>query len=276
MAALRAQVRALQAEVEALRDDALFFRAAADLLPQSVFRKDREGRCVYANAAFLATVGQTLEESLGKTARDYYPPELAEKYDVDDRRVMESGRVFEAVEEHRAPVTGETVHVKVIKAPVRSASGAVVGTLGMFWDVSVSHRAARLSEEHAQQAAALRELGAPLIPIAERVLAMPLIGPLDRARAAQALETLLRGVSDHQAAVVILDVTGVTTLDEEASSMLIAAARAVRLLGAEVVLTGMKPAMAQALVTMGVQLEGIVTRGTMQSGVAHALQRRAR
>lgn len=87
---------------------------------------------------------------------------------------------------------------------------------------------------------------------------------------------LLRGVSDHQAAVVILDVTGVTTLDEEASSMLIAAARAVRLLGAEVVLTGMKPAMAQALVTMGVQLEGIVTRGTMQSGVAHPLQRRAR
>ena len=270
---LRARIRELEAEARRLRDDEWFFRVLVDGLPQSIYRKDREGRCTYANATLLATLGSTLEGTLGKTVFDYYPRALAEKYDADERRVVETGEPFEDVEEHLVPATGETLQVKVIKAPVRDAAGAIVGTLGIYWDVTAVHTAERLLVQRDEQAAALRELGAPLIPIAEGVLAMPLIGQIDRGRAGQVLEALLQGVSGHQAAVAILDLTGVSTIDGEVASVLIEAARAVRLLGAEVVLTGMRPAMAQALVAMGVDLGGIVTQGTMQGGVAYALKR---
>jgi rsbT co-antagonist protein RsbR len=272
--ALRALVRGLEAEVRVLRDDAHFFRSLVDLLPQSIYRKDREGRCTYANRAFLATVGQTLEEALGKTAHDYYPAALAAKYDADDRRVMQAGTTFETIEEHVVPTTGEKLYVKVIKGPVRDVEGTVVGTQGIFWDVTAAHTSERLAREVERQAAALGELGTPLMPIADGVVVMPLIGDIDRGRAERVLDTLLNGVTAHAAFVAILDVTGVTELDDEVASAIIQAARAVGLLGAEVVLTGMKPAMAQAVVTMGIDLAGLVTRATLKDGVKYALGRR--
>ncbi|MDI1480703.1 PAS domain-containing protein [Polyangium sp. y55x31] len=269
-----ALVRTLEAKVQALEDELRFFRALADELPLSLYHKDHEGRCVWANATMLASVGCGLEDALGKTVFDYYPRELAEKYDADDRRVVETGETWQGIEEHKAPATEGSRYVEVKKVPVRDADGAITGSMGIYWDVTGVRRAERLEEERRAQAATLRELGAPLLPLAERVLAMPLIGRIDAARAAQALDSLLHGVSERQASVVLLDVTGVTTIDTEVVRLLVDAAGAVRLLGARVVLTGVKAAMAQAMIEMDARLEGIVTLSTMQAGVAWALARR--
>ena len=270
----RALVQALEDKVRALEAENRFFRDLADALPLSLYHKDREGRCVWANAALLASVGTGLDEALGKTVFDYYPRALAEKYHADDRHVVETGEPFRDVEEHKAPTAETSRFVEVRKLPVRDADGVISGSMGIYWDVTGVRRAESLEEEQKEQAATLRELGAPLLPLAERVLAMPLIGRMDGARAAQALDSLLHGVSDRSAAVVLLDVTGVTTIDDAVVRLLVDAAGAVRLLGAQVVLTGVKPAMAQAMITMDVRLEGIVTLSTMQAGVAWALSRR--
>ncbi|MDC3985079.1 PAS domain-containing protein [Polyangium jinanense] len=270
-----ALVRTLEEKVRALEDELRFFRALADELPLSLYHKDREGRCVWANAALLESVGSGLEGALGKTVFDYYPRELAEKYDADDRHVVETGETWQGVEEHQAPTSSEGArYVEVKKVPVRDADGAITGSMGIYWDVTGVRRAERLEEERRAQAVTLRELGAPLLPLADRVLAMPLIGRIDGARAAQALDSLLHGVSERQAAVVLLDVTGVTMIDDEVVRLLVDAARAVRLLGAQVVLTGVKAAMAQAMIEMDARLDGIVTLSTMQAGVAWALGRR--
>jgi anti-anti-sigma regulatory factor len=123
------------------------------------------------------------------------------------------------------------------------------------------------------QEAMLRELSTPLIPISERVLALPLIGTVDQRRAQMMLATLLDGVAAQQAQIVIIDITGVSTIDSYVASTLIQAARAIRLLGAQVILTGIGPAAAQALVHIGVCFDNIVTRGTLQEGIAYALHR---
>lgn len=268
------RIRELEAEVERLRDELSSFRSLVDHLPESVFFKDREGRCTYANLAFLATVNQPLKETLGKTAYDYYPRELAEKYDADDRAVMDAGERVDLVEEHVVPATGDKLYVRVTKAPVRDARGAVVGTMGVFSDVTAQRRVEKLAQEVERQAAALSELGTPLMPIGDGVVVMPLVGAIDRGRAERVLTTLLSGVTEQQAFVAILDVTGVTALDDEVASALMAVARAVGLLGAEVVLSGMKPAMAAAVVTMGLDLSGIVTRATLKDAVSYALKQR--
>ncbi len=119
---------------------------------------------------------------------------------------------------------------------------------------------------------ALRELSTPLIPITDDVVIMPLIGTIDSQRAQQVMETLLEGVARHQASLVILDITGVSIVDTQVAQAFIQAAQAVKLLGAQVMLTGIQPQIAQTLVHLGVDLSGIQTRGSLQAGIAAALR----
>ncbi len=133
----------------------------------------------------------------------------------------------------------------------------------------------RLQEEViALQAATLAELSTPLIPINREIVAMPLIGAIDEARAQRIMETLLAGIVETRASTAILDITGVAVVDTRVADALMSAARAARMLGAQVILTGIRPEVAQTLVSLGTNLEGIVTHGTLQSGIAFALERR--
>ena len=122
---------------------------------------------------------------------------------------------------------------------------------------------------------ALRELSSPLIPISNEVMIMPLIGTIDSGRAHQVMETLLEGVAAYQAQLVIIDITGVAVVDTQVAQALISAAQAVKLLGAQVMLTGIQPQIAQTLVHLGVDLSGLITHGSLQAGIAMALKRNA-
>lgn len=123
-----------------------------------------------------------------------------------------------------------------------------------------------------RQAEALRQLGTPILPLAQNVIALPLIGDIEPSRAEQLLQVLLDGVTAHQARVAIIDVTGVRTLGTFGAASLLRAARATRLLGAIPVLTGLRPPVAQELVELGVELQGLEVLGSLQDGIAFALQ----
>ncbi|WP_437327213.1 protein kinase domain-containing protein [Sorangium sp. So ce381] len=122
----------------------------------------------------------------------------------------------------------------------------------------------------------LAELSTPLIPITDRIMVMPLIGMMDRARAQQALSTALHGVESNGAEVVIIDITGVKLVDTDVASTLMSTAKALRMLGAQAVLTGIRPEVATTLTGLQIEFKEIVTRGTLQSGIAYALQRTGR
>lgn len=124
----------------ALQDSEALYHSLVQCLPQNIFRKDRNGRFTFANQRFCDTVGHTLDELLGKTDFDFFPPELAAKYVADDRRIMETGAACDTVEQHHRP-SGETIHVHVVKTPVTDAAGQVIGVQGIFWDVTEQVRA---------------------------------------------------------------------------------------------------------------------------------------
>ncbi|NJL34897.1 MAG: PAS domain S-box protein [Chloroflexaceae bacterium] len=126
------------------------------------------------------------------------------------------------------------------------------------------------------QQAAIRELSTPLLPIGDEIIALPLVGTIDNIRALQVMESLLEGVARHRATIAIVDITGVSLVDTYVAQALVQAAQAVQLLGAQVVLTGIQPQIAQTLVHLGVNLQGIVTQSTLQAGIAYALGRRER
>ncbi len=125
---------------EALRRSEAMFHSLIESLPQNVYSKDLDGRFTFANQRYCTTEGKTLQDILGKTDLDLHPPGLAEKYRQDDQRVIESGQVFEIVEEHQ-PIGSEKLYVQVIKTPLYDAEGRITGVLGVFWDITERVRA---------------------------------------------------------------------------------------------------------------------------------------
>ncbi len=161
---------------------------------------------------------------------------------------------------------------------IHNELGEVQEVAGVIRDISQQKRQiqehAALQEQVIEaQRAAIRELSSPLIPIADKVVIMPLIGSIDSGRAQTIMETLLEGVANHDAAFAIIDITGMQVVDTQVANVLIQAAQAVRLLGAEVMLTGIGPSMAQTLVSLGVDLSNIITRGSLQKGIAYAMSK---
>lgn len=124
----------------ALEEATAVYHSLVESLPINVFRKDREGRICFGNQRYCTSLGRPLEDLLGKTDFDLFAHPLAEKYTLDDQRVVEKGIVFQDVEQHETP-DGQKIFVEVLKAPVRDATGNITGIQGMFWDVTERKRA---------------------------------------------------------------------------------------------------------------------------------------
>jgi ligand-binding sensor protein/anti-anti-sigma regulatory factor len=116
-----------------------------------------------------------------------------------------------------------------------------------------------------------RELSSPVVPVFKGILVLPLIGSIDTRRAQQIMASLLEGIIAHQARVVIIDITGVPTVDTGVANHLIRTIQAAGLLGTESLLVGITPEVAQTIVQLGVDLSGIITRSDLQRGVEYAL-----
>jgi len=176
---------------------------------------------------------------------------------------------------------GKVFPVSLSASAMHGANGQIEGIVCIVRDISERKQAEEalrriITQEetiHAQ-VAALAELSTPLIPINDQVVVMPLVGKVDTRRAQDVMETLLYGVAASGAQVAILDITGVPIVDTQIANMLIQAAQAVKLLGVQAVLTGIRPEVAQTLVGLGVDLSGIVTHSTLQSGIAAMVGRR--
>lgn len=123
-----------QALIKAQFDHALF-QSLIDSLPQNIFSKDLDGRITFANQQYCILEDKILSEIIGKTDFDLHPHDLAIKYRADDQHVISTQQVITLEEEHQ-PITGERSVVKVIKAPLYAARGDVIGTIGVFWDIT--------------------------------------------------------------------------------------------------------------------------------------------
>jgi phosphoserine phosphatase RsbU/P len=127
---------------ERLRNSEALYHSLVETLPQNIFRKDLDERFTFANQQFCKVLGRDLTEIIGKTDFDFFPREMAEKYQQDDRTVMQTGRPYGTVEEHQPPGHGK-MYVQVVKTPLYGADGKIMGLQGIFWDITQQ----RLAEE---------------------------------------------------------------------------------------------------------------------------------
>ncbi|NTW97965.1 MAG: STAS domain-containing protein [Oscillochloris sp.] len=229
-------------------------------------------RRLYDRSRDLIVTGRSFTDVVrGGVQRGQYPDAIG----------REEAWIAERIRQHRECRTVElrlSDGVWLRSIDERTSDGGIVC---IRTDISVVKRAEALREQSEQQAELIRiqasllsELSTPLLRISERVVVMPLIGSLDSARAMLVVDALLHAIENQHVKVAILDITGVPVVDTQIANVLIQCARAVRLLGASTVLTGIRPDVAQTMVALGIDLEDVVTRADLMSGIAYALRRR--
>ncbi len=266
-----------EAEQRRQADDLSVSKRLVDNALDGITLTAMSGEVVYANLAFKTMSGFG-DRAIGRELTDFYSPESFTLLSTEVLPALTQDGAWRGVLKIRRPDGSEWMG-QTSAFVLSSPAGEPTGMAAFFRDITEQLRyeqetLAQMQVIQAQQAA-LRELGTPLIPIADGVIAMPLVGTIDRERAQQILETLLCALGEKHAAVAILDITGVKSVDGEVAAALVRVAQAARLLGADVVLTGIRPVVAQALVELDTELRGLVTCGTLQSGIAYALKRKA-
>jgi rsbT co-antagonist protein RsbR len=124
-----------------------------------------------------------------------------------------------------------------------------------------------------KQRDAIRELSTPIIEVWAGVLCVPIVGVLDSSRASEMTASLLHAIVEKKAPLTIIDITGIDAMDTRATDHFLRMARAVRLLGAECVLSGLNPAVARTITHMGINLEGIRSHRTLRDALQSYVKR---
>ena len=213
--------------------------------------------------------GYTADEIMGKHFSVFYTKEDldAGKCNRELEAASREGR-FED-EGWRVRKDGTRFWASVVFTALRDAKGNLKGFGKITRDLTERKQA---EERLQQQSRDIMEMATvPVVQVWEGVLLVPLIGMLDSARTQQLMERLLQRLTETASPVALVDITGVPTIDTQTAQHLIETVKAVRYIGAEVVLTGVRPAIAQTLVHLGVDLSGATTRASLAAGLRVAL-----
>ena len=260
-----------------LKQSQQMLQLVLDTIPMRIFWKDKTLTYLGCNRLFAQDAGLNVpEEIIGKNDFELAWAEQAELYRADDSQVIETNTPKINYEEPQTTPDGSKIWLRTSKIPLRGVEGHISGILGTYDDITaqkqVEAQRERLHQEiiEAQQRA-IQELSTPVIPIMDRIIVMPLVGSIDSLRARDITRSLLTGITQHRAKIVILDVTGVGLMDTGIVNHLNKTIQAARLKGAQTIVTGMSDAVAEAIVDLGIDWSGVQTLADLQTGLMVAL-----
>lgn len=244
-------------------------RALNDHLPVCLWAIDRNGVFVLHDGKGLESAGLKPGQFIGLNVFDLYP----ESGTAVLRKALD-GTMSYFVNEI------EGVHWEAWYLPILNDRDEVTHVAGVTLDITPAKRTeqelrAKLDLIERQRQV-IRSLSTPIIQVWDRVLTLPLVGMFDSARAADVMEGVLREVVRTQARYTILDLTGIEAMDTETANHLMKLTAAIKLLGAEGIITGIHPAIAQTIVGLGVDLSSIETRSTLRQGLEYCIRRMGR
>ncbi len=265
-------VTAHRATAQAFHDSEERFRLISELSSEGLVLTEG-GVIFHANEAMTTLFGYRREELIGMSAIELTAREDREVAIAHIRSGSEEPYEAAGVRRDGSTFIG-SISGASLPYQGRVVRGSRIRDVSAQRQADEARRQTIVQEEKLRiQAERLAEMSTPLISITREILAMPLVGTMDMARARQALKTMLDGIAQSDAHTAIVDVTGISGVDTSVVASLVRLAQAVRLQGAQVVLTGIRAQVADTLVTLDVNLAGIVIKGSFQDGIRYAMKR---
>jgi rsbT co-antagonist protein RsbR len=268
------QLKQELAQVRAERD---MLRLIVDTLPDQIYVKDPQSHHIFGNKAKLALYNSDSQDAiLGKTDLELHP-EHGAAYLASEQEMIESRQPIINREEELINTDGIHTWILTNKTPFFAEDGTVLGFVGIGRDITEMKEIQRRTQEQQTvieaQAAQLRKLSTPVIPIFEQILVLPLVGEIDETRSRDMMRSVLAGVAQYRARVVIIDLTGVPLVDTHVAQNLLQCLRAARLKGAQTILTGISDSVAETIVDLGVDFAGVELASSLADGLVLAFGR---
>lgn len=256
----------------------------AYIATEAVFSGASEGMIICSQAGRVEQVNAAAERLTGIRAADAVGLPLAEAFpELMGQARQEGGGTPQAaglaggVLEPLDVVVrlGEpTVRVLALTGnPIQDRRGGLLGYFLTLRDVTEQQRVQEVLEAQARLAETVRLLSSPIVPVMEGILILPVIGAIDSERAQIIMEDMLTAIRREKARAILIDITGVPVVDSLVAGHLLQAVQAARLLGCQGILVGIRAEVAQTMVDLGLDMRGLVTKGSLQDGLKYAVER---
>ncbi|WP_437320740.1 PAS domain-containing protein [Sorangium sp. So ce385] len=245
-------------------------RAILDHLPIVVCKYDREGVFTFHDGKGTEAAGVTPGQLLGANILELYGSDMEASWGMRRALAGEAARDVSDVQ----GASWETWYL-----PVHGARGGPDGAISITLNASEARQKeielrAKLQLIEKQQKV-IRDLSTPIIEVWDKVLTLPMVGVVDSLRLSEVMDNLLSAIVSKDARYAILDLTGVDAVDTQTARYLIEIIDAIRLLGAEGIVTGIRSNVAQTMITLGVDLSGVTTVGNLRAGLKLCMRRMA-
>ena len=220
---------------------------------------------IVANKEMAALSGVAMDKAIGMPCYEQFGGELCE-IACPLEQAMAGERVVIETEKHNSD--GSDILVRLYAYPLVADDGEMIGIVESYIDITRERededRIRAFREDLLEQAS-------PVIRVWDGVLGVPIMGTLDSDRTQLIMESLLEEIVTHEAEVAIIDISGIGMVDSAVADHLIRTAKAVRLVGALPILTGINANIAQTIARLGIELEGVKTMGTLRDGLRYAI-----
>jgi rsbT co-antagonist protein RsbR len=252
------------------------FEVLLENVPYNIYFKDKKSSfvAVSKSQADWSDV-ESVDDLLGKTDFDFYKADEAKIPYEEEKRIMETGEPMINKEEKYTTPDGGEGWVTTTKFPLYDEKGEAIGTFGISSDIT-RRKLLELEKEKKMEAQReeIIELSTPVIDVWKGVLTVPIMGVIDSERASRISEALLTQIVEKNANSAIIDISGITAVDSAVADLLIRTAKAVKLVGAEAILTGVGVEIAQTIADLGIDMKGLKTMSTLGDGLRYVINSR--
>jgi rsbT co-antagonist protein RsbR len=272
---------------EELRESEERYRRLTETISDVIWTMDMNMKLTYVSPSETRQTGLTVEETLAQPIQSRLPPAsleylagvLREQLDLERTGHADPSRSV-TLEAELYRKDGSTYWGELSTTFLRDSDGRPTGILGVTRDITERKRAEEALKQSEERLKDLVErlklsqevLSTPVVQIWDKMLALPLIGVIDDQRSQQIMETVLRKIVETQSELLIMDVTGVASMDTTVANHLIRTIQSASLLGAKCILTGIRPEVAQSVTALGLDMSKVIIRRDLQDGLRWALQ----